>query len=525
MSKKNNVTRRGFIKGTVIAGAGVIAAGALGRGRAVAAVTPAKWDREADVVVVGGGGTGCAAAISAAESGAKVIMLEVAPNLGGTSAICVGSVTAPLSQMQKQKGVQDSVESYIEDILHMTGADANRMDMKLLKWLAENGGPTIDWLVGLGVKFAGPFEYPEHKALRMHMLTPGSSAWPRVLLPIMKQKGVEILLETKGVELYTDCDKQVLGVKAVDQGSKKTLAIRARRGVVLAAGDFIGNPEMRLKYMPKQFAAMHPANPYNDGSGLVMAMAVGADLTVLDDPGSPTLRSTSPGPDVASTQKQGWMPYSIPDAGAIIVNKQGKRFISEKAPGKDMCVATDKQPGKVCFMVFDKKVADIFNQFPMVVSSIPGTGWGTVDDFVARKGIKKADTIEGLAQEMGIDPAGLKDEIGKWNGYCKQGKDPDFGRPTFGHPTPKTVGAGIQVPPFYAHGPIRTQIILGNVSTVVNTQMQVLDVYGKPIPKLYAGGNMGHGLTFLSGHGTHMAWAFASGRSAGKNAAGEKPVA
>ena len=139
-------------------------------------------------------------------------------------------------------------------------------------------------------------EYPEHKALRMHMLIPGSYAWPRVLLPILKQKGVEILLETKGIELYTDCDRQVLGVKAMDQGTKKTLAIRAKRGVVLAAGDFIGNAEMRMKYMPKQLATMHPANPFNDGSGLAMAMAVGADLTVLDDPGFPTLRSTSPGP-------------------------------------------------------------------------------------------------------------------------------------------------------------------------------------------------------------------------------------
>jgi fumarate reductase flavoprotein subunit len=218
------------------------------------------------------------------------------------------------------------------------------------------------------------------------------------------------------------------------------------------------------------------------------------------------------------------MPYSIPDAGAILVNKQGKRYVNEKASMSEMCLATDKQPGKVCFMVFDKKVADIFNKFPMVVSSIPGKGWGTIDDFVARNGIKKADTIEGLAQAMGIDPAGLKEEITKWNGYCAQGKDPDFRRPTFGNAQANTVGAGIQAPPFYAHGPIRTEVILGNVSTIVNTKMQVIDVYGKPIPGLYAGGNMGHGLTFLSGHGTHLAWAFTSGRFAGKNAAAEKPT-
>jgi len=117
---------------------------------------------------------------------------------------------------------------------------------------------------------------------------------------------------------------------------------------------------------------------------------------------------------------------------------------------------------------------------------------------------------------MAIDPAGLKEEITKWNGYCAQGKDPDFRRLTFGNAQANTVGAGIQAPPFYAHGPIRTEVILGNVSTIVNTKMQVIDVYGKPIPGLYAGGNMGHGLTFLSGHGTHLAWAFTSGRSQGR---------
>jgi fumarate reductase flavoprotein subunit len=524
MSKEKNVTRRDFIKGTVAAGAGVAAAGALAGAKQASAAPAPQWDKEADVVVVGGGGTGLTAAVSAAEAGAKVVVLEFAPFLGGTSTLCVGSVTAPFSQMQKKLGVQDSLDSYTHDILHMTGRDANRMDMTLLRWLGENGGPTIDWLAGHGVQFAGPFEYPEHKFNRMHMLVPNAYAWPKTLAPVMKRLGVEILLETKGLELVADADRQVIGVKAMDQLRKKPLAIKARRGVVLAAGDFIGNTEMRLKYMPKELADMHPANTYTDGSGLLMAMAVGADLTVLDDPGWPVLRSTLPGPNVMSTAKQGWMPYGIPDAGAILVNKQGKRYVNEKLPMRDMCVATDKQPGKVCFMVFDEKVATIFNKYPMVVSSIPAKGWGMVDDFVARNGIKKADTIEGLAQAMGIDPAGLKEQVAKWNGYCAEKKDPDFGRPTFGVPQANTVGAGIQAPPFYCHGPIRTEIILGNVSTVVNAKMQVIDVFGKPIPRLYAGGNMGHGLTFLSGHGTHMAWAFTSGRFAGMNAAAEKPA-
>src|SRR4029077_6635390 len=113
-----------------------------------------------------------------------------------------------------------------------------------------------------------------------------------------------------------------------------------------------------------------------------------------------------------------------------------------------MCIALEKQPYKICHLVFDKRVADIFNKWPMVVGSIPGVGevsgiggWGLVDDLVVRKGIKKADTIEALAAQVALDPAGLKAEVEKWNRYCAEGKDPDCNRQTFGHKDANTVGA------------------------------------------------------------------------------------
>ena len=534
--KPIRVSRREFVKGAAV-GAGALAgtsvlascAPAAAPAPGGAADLPATWDKEVDVVVVGGGGTGCNAAMSAAEAGASVVLLEVAPALGGESSLCVGSVSLPLSSLQKEQGVSDTVEACVEDWIKAAGASGSRSDLELVTWLAENAGPTIDWMIGLGVDFRGPFEYPNHRVNRMHMLYPTSAAWPNVLGPALEAKGVEILLQTKGVELYATCDNRVAGVKAVDQVSQETMNIKAKRGVVLAAGDLAGSEQFRLRFTTPEQAAVPGAHPYNDGSGLLMGMAMGADLTRLDSYGSPGVRSAAPGPSASVTGKQAWMPYGMMDAGAILVNEDGVRFVNEK-DSSNLATATMEQPDQKCFMVYDDVVAQVFNEWPMVVSSHPGIGdvsgrggWGTVDDFIARNGIKTGDTIEALAGEMGIDPAGLKDAIEKWNGYAEAGEDPDFKRPTFGHPDAGTVGAGIKIAPFYCHGPIRPTITLADCSLAVNTSLQVLDPYGEPIPALYAGGNMGHGMMIAGGHGSHMAWAFTSGHHSGMNVAAEEP--
>jgi fumarate reductase flavoprotein subunit len=533
---RSRVSRRDFVKGAAVGAGALAGASALASCAPTAtpsggAGLPEKWDKEADVVVVGGGGAGCATAMSAAEAGAKVILLEAAPALGGESSLCVGSVSAPLSSLQKEQGISDTVEDYVEDVIHSAGSNGSRSDRALVQWLGENGGPTIDWLIGLGVDIRGPFEYPtHHRVNRMHMLYPNASEWPKALRSAMEAKGVEILLQTKGVELYATCDNRVAGVKAVDQVSQETMSIKAKKGVVLAAGDLTGSEEFRTRFTTPDVAAVPAAHAFNDGSGLLIAMDLGADLTRLDSYGSPGLRAGAPGPNVSVTGKQAWMPYGMIDAGAILVNKDGARFVNEKDSSSALALATMDQPDQTCFMVYDDVVAQIFNEWPMVVSSYPGIGdvsgqggWGSVDDFISRNGIKTGDTIEALAAEMGIDPAGLADAIETWNSYAEQGEDPDFERPTFGHPDAGTVGAGIKVAPLYCHGPIKPMVLLADCSLAVNTDLQVLDPFGEPIPGLYAGGNMGHGMMIAGGHGTHMAWCFSSGRHAGMNVAALEP--
>jgi fumarate reductase flavoprotein subunit len=520
-------SRREFLSGLAAGAVGGMVVGAAGA-RFSALWAEPEWDRETDVVIVGAGASGCTAALSAAEAGARVVLLETAPVLGGAGSVCIGSVTVPLSSLQKKSGISDSVDAYMEDVLHRAGAQASRIDRKLLQLLAENGGPTIDWLLSHGVNIQGPFEYPAHRAKRMHMLVPKSSEWPKVLKPILRKAKVEILVETKGAQLYRDAHGRVIGVEAVDQNTHRALTIKANRAVMLTAGNLEANPALIARATTPEIAALPAAVFTRDGSGLMMASAIGAAMTMLDGISNPQVRGMPPGPGVFSVGKQEWMPYGIVSAGAILVNRNGQRFTDETVLGAPMCLALEKQPYKTCYLIFDKRVADIFNKWPMVVCSLPGIGdvskiggWGLVDDLVARQGIRKADTIEDLAAAVGVDPAGLKTGITRWNEYCQAGTDPDFDRRTFGHKDANTVGAGIRVPPFYCHSPLRTIVLPADTSLAINTRMQVLDVFGNVIPGLYAGGDMGHGNLLLTGtgHGINMSWAFTSGRLGGKLAA------
>jgi fumarate reductase flavoprotein subunit len=530
-------SRRRFIAGLTTGVAGGLVAG--GVATASKLEREPKWDRDADVVVVGGGASGCTAALSAAEAGARVTLLETLPMLGGAGSVCVGSVTVPLSGLQKRLGIQDSVDAYIEDVLHTARGQASRMDQRLLRLLAEEGGATIDWLVGHGVDIRGPFEYPVHRVKRMHVLVPKAGEWPKVLRPVLQRKGVELLTEMKGARLYQDANGRVIGVQAVDLTTNKTTTIKARRAVMLTAGNLEANPALMGRSTTPEIAAMPAAVVSRDGSGLVMAWAIGAASTMLDCISTPQVRGAPPGPSVFSLGKQAWMPYGMVDAGAILVNKNGQRFADEtvqrvgdeSVKEASLSLALEKQPYRTCYMVFDKLVADLFNEWPMVVGSLPGIGevskiggWALVDDLLPSQGIRKADTIEELAAAVGVDPAGLRAGITKWNESCRAGKDADFKRPTFGNEQANTVGAGIRVPPFYCHSPLRNIVLPADMSLAINTRLQVAHVFGTIIPGLYAGGDMGHGNLLLDGlsHGLKMGWAFTSGRLGGRLAAAEK---
>jgi fumarate reductase flavoprotein subunit len=526
-----DVSRRNFLKGAFTVGAVAATAGLVGCGTpnnsgggtggdGATSTTNIDWSQEADIVVVGGGASGCATALSAGEAGASVILLESSSALGGCGALCVGSLTTPVTSLQTEAGVQDSIDLYLSDVEELLGEETIKRageDWDLFLMQANEGGKTVDWLVDHGVVFNGPLAYPHHSANRMHMLSPSSAAWPSALQPAIEAAGVEIKFQTKGVELVVDAGR-VVGIKAIDQITNEELYIKANKGVQLATASVDSDYDTRVKRYSTILAGTDAACAFNDGTGIKMAAKIGADVTEWNSASSFSVRAQAPSPDVGAYGKQSWMPYGLMDAGAVMVTKAGKRYASEDLAQTEQVAELNKLPDRVGYMVYDEAIAKNFQVSPdMVVSSIPHLGWGTVDDFVAIGAILKADTIEDVAQLAGVDAAGLAAEIAKYNGYAAQGEDPDFGRKKFGLEAAGTLNKGLTTPPYYIHGPQKGETTQSNLTLAINTDFQVLDPFRNPIPGLYAGGMVGHGLSPLGGggHGGNMTWAFTSGRLSG----------
>lgn len=522
MKKDQFITRRSFLGTASVCGLAAVATMggcAPATDSELASTSSVSWDEEADLVIVGCGGCGSSAAISAAENGASVIVLEAAPTMGGSAVLCAGSFVAAGTKMQQEAGVNDSVDLYLEDVKGFLGeASIERVgeDWALFEMQAREGAATVDWLQEKGVAFNGPLPYPLHSADRLHVLTPTSGEWPKALQPHMEDLGVQVHFKTAADELVVDETGRVVGVKADGK------AYKANKGVLIAAGGMDSNFDMKKKYYPSSLAGIAAANSFNDGSGYIMAQMVGADITDLTDATSNLMRTTAPGPDAGITQKQKWMPYGLSNAGAILVNVNGERFCDEELSDKELIPLCEAQPDRQCWMVYDESVARNFRDFPnMIVSSLAGVGWGTVEDFIERGGIVVGDTIEEVAGKAGIDPTGLAAQIESWNAACAAGEDADFDRQTFGREEAGTLGQGLQTPPFYIHGPIHAECNQSWASLAITENFEVKDVAGNIIPGLYSGGQMGHGLSPIAGggHGGTMCWAFTSGRLAGKHIA------
>ncbi len=516
-------TRRSFVSGAGMGLAGMALVGLTGcapkSSNQAEEGLPASWDKEADVVIVGCGGCGAPAALSAAEAGASVICVEAAAMIGGSAALCAGTIVAADTQYQRDAGISDSPEQYLEDVkkfvgdstIHRAGDDWNLFLMQ-----ANEGGATIDWLANYGVEFNAPVAYPGHSVDRLHVLTPNSGAWTQVVKQKLDDLGVGLILSTRADSLVVDETGAVVGIRA--SSGSRALFIKANKGVLLAAGGFDANPDIKLKYYDETFANIAYANSFNDGSGITMAQKIGADLTDLTAPVSNLMRTTQPGPDAGITQKQKWMKFSIINAGAILVNREGLRFCNEEQTDSALIPLCEGQTDKQCWMVYDEAVAANFRDFPQsVVSSIAGKGWGTVEDFIEHDGIQVGQTIEEAADLAGIDATGLAGQLTVWNEACSSGSDSVFQRATFGREEAGTLGLGMLKPPFYIHGPIRAECNQGWASLAITEKFEVKDVMGEVIPGLYCGGQMGHGLSPIAGggHGGTMCWALTSGRLAG----------
>jgi fumarate reductase flavoprotein subunit len=164
--------------------------------------------------------------------------------------------------------------------------------------------------------------------------------------------------------------------------------------------------------------------------------------------------------------------------------------------------------------VFDQKLCALFSSWPNFISTAPKIAYAYVQDYKRLRPdiYAESETIAGLAQRIGVDGQALKKSIGSYNQAARGAAGDLFGRSAFGAP--------LEEPPFYALGPVKSWLVTTEGGARVNTRMEALDARGQVIPGLYAAGSNGMGGIVIWGHGLHLAWAFTSGRLAGRNAAG-----
>lgn len=478
------------------------------------------FDTEYDVVIIGGGGSGKSAALTAAQGGLRTAILEKMEQTGGSSIYAEGTAAFESSE-QKKRGVPDQegkhfpsreegFRRYIEYSHHRANPDVVRMQV-------ENTAETIDILKSLGIEYTDVTIYAydqPHELYTFHRPDGLGERVQEVLLRACVNAGVDIFTSTPARKILMK-DGAVTGVVAEDSdGNVMNIGCRA---VILATGGYGNNPELVKKYswLYRSADFTYQCVPTeNTGDGLTMALEVGADtenigaIMVIPCARSKTLTSHASG---AGSQPVLW------------VNKTGRRFASEEVAMSfaDAGNTVAKQPQATVYALIDSDTV----QHLMTEGSDIGLGdfieyhmklvrlQAELDQDVADGIAWKADTIEGLAKAVKLDPAVLANTVDEYNDACDKGYDPLFFKPAkFLRPVRKA--------PFYAIN-MAASVLASDGGIRVNGDLQVTDPDYNPIPGLYAVGNDASGLfgdTYnLDVPGTANGFAHASGRVAARH--------
>ncbi len=413
---------------------------------------------DADICIVGAGGAGMTAAIKATENGKKVVVLEMMPYAGGNTTKATGGMNAAETHYQKEQGIEDSVETFIEDTME-GGHQINNRDLVTI--MAEKSAAAIDWLDSIGaplpkVSFSGGATNQ-----RIHAPEDGSGVGAFLVtrfLNKMDELGINVMYETKATDLIFE-DGAVVGVKAEGKTANYTINAKA---VILATGGFGNNQDMIVKYRPDLKGTVSTSAPGAMGDGIVMAEKVGADLVDIDQIQlHPTVEQ---GTSMLITE-------SVRGDGAILVNQEGKRFTNELLTRDKVSAAELEQTGGYAYIIFDQRLRD---------------GLKAIEKYVSTGITVQGDTIEDLAGQIDVDPATLAETLDTWNKAVAAKKDAEFERDT-------GMDNDLSVAPYYA-----IKIAPGIHHTMggvkIDTKAEVIDKSGNPIPGLFAAGEVTGGV-------------------------------
>ncbi len=429
-------------------------------------------DREEfDVAIVGGGGAGLSAAITAAMEGAKVVLLEKMAAVGGNTLVSMGGVNIPGNDAQKVRNIEDSSELYFKDAL--AGGDGEN-DQELFKILAENALPTYEWLkdeIGVEFKEEELLHFGGHTVPRAAVF---KGKYAVELISKLKKKalelGVEIRTGVKADRLIMD-ENRVAGIEALDSGKK--VKFYTTRGVIFASGGFSGNIEMRKKYNPELDERYKTTNQSGiTGDGHVMCEEIGAGFIHM------SYIQTFPiaDPSTGALSHVGGSRFD----GAILVNKSGRRFVEELERRDVVSQAILSQEGGVAYLVWAEEVEAVANRTAANKNEV---------ERLKRNGLFTEGTLEDCAAAMEIDIAELKATLTRYNDFVRKGADEEFSR--------RGDLVNIEKGRFYIQTVApAVHHTMGGVK--VDTENRVLDRDGKIIEGLYAAGEIVGGI-----HGTN----------------------
>ena len=487
---------------------------------------PSRWDMAADIVVVGYGGAGAVAAVTAHDRGAEVLVLEKQAEAGHTSNtqmsmgvfLCPDSVADAIAVMRVAGRVNvERPES--QDV----GEDV------IAAW-AQYATRNRDWFTDMGASGFVPMADPGRKAdwpglaaMKVYHLL-GADGGPgygldlfRFLDGPVRARRIAIHWESPAGGLIRNARGEVVGVRAEQAG--RPIAVQARRAVILTSGGFEGDPVAQRTYLSIAPMAVG-GNPGNTGDGLRMAQELGADLwhmaTMI---GSLKMKF----PDFPAAFEENFAAGSF-----IAVDRTGRRFKAENRLigyseiWNTVIYDTTRHtwPRIPVHYVFDEKRR---RAGPIVFTEFGAAGplgmyrWSADNSAeVARGWIARADSLTALAERLGMNSRALEDEVARFNDAARSGRDDPMGRPSASM-------APIDTPPFYAV-PLWPGLSNTFGGPRRNARAQVMHVSGRPIPRLYSAGELGSIFVNYPQSGANLSECIAFGRIAGENAAAEAPL-
>ena len=471
---------------------------------------------DADVVVVGAGGAGMTAAITAAAEGKTVVILESQSMVGGNSVRATGGMNAGKTVYQDEnefgesagveKTLKTAAEKYADnetitalaktvseqwaayqanptgyfDSVELMELDTmiggkGINDPELVETLCANSADAIDWLDEHGITLHNVSSFGGASVKRIHRPVNAEGKTVSVgsyMIPLLQENcekaGVKMMLDTTATEILTDANGAAVGVKATG-ASGETVTVNAK-AVVLASGGFGANLDMVVKYKPELKGFMTTNAPGIQGQGIEMAQAIGAATVDMDQIQiHPTVEANT-----AALITEG-----LRGDGAILINEEGQRFIDEVGTRDVVSAAEIAQTGSYSWLVVDQAMVD--------ASSV-------IQGYIKKGYTVTGATYEELGKAMGVDAAAFAETMEKWNGCVEAKNDPDFGRTSFANP--------LNTAPYYA-----VKVTAGVHHTMgglkINANTEVLNEKGEVIPGLFAAGEVTggvHGANRLGGN-------------------------